>query len=53
MRRDLRIEEPGDLLELPLLAVLATYRRDGSALLSPSGTNGMRAASTSSRAETA
>lgn len=25
----------GNLLELPLVAVLATYRRDGSALLSP------------------
>ena len=25
----------GDLLELPLVAVLATYRRDGSVLLSP------------------
>ena len=35
MRHDLGIEELGDLLELPLLAVLATYRRDGSALLSP------------------
>jgi len=35
MRRKLGIEELGDLLELPLLAVLATYRRDGSVLLSP------------------
>ena len=35
MRRDLEIGELGDLLELPLLAVLATYRRDGSVLLSP------------------
>ena len=25
----------GDLVDLPLLAVLATYRRDGTALLSP------------------
>jgi PPOX class probable F420-dependent enzyme len=35
MRRKLGIEELGDLLELPLLAVLATYRSDGSVLLSP------------------
>jgi PPOX class probable F420-dependent enzyme len=28
-------DELGDLLELPLVAVLATYRRDGSVLLSP------------------
>jgi len=35
MRKHLRIEELGDLLDLPLLAVLATYRRDGSVLLSP------------------
>jgi hypothetical protein len=35
MRRKLAIEELADLLELPLLAVLATYRRDGSVLLSP------------------
>ena len=27
--------ELGDLLELPLVAVLATYRRDGTVLLSP------------------
>jgi PPOX class probable F420-dependent enzyme len=35
MRKNLRVEGLGDLLELPLLAVLATYRRDGSVLLSP------------------
>ena len=28
-------EDLGDLLELPLVAVLATYRMDGSVLLSP------------------
>jgi PPOX class probable F420-dependent enzyme len=35
MRRDLTIDDLGDLVELPLLAVLATYRRDGTVLLSP------------------
>jgi PPOX class probable F420-dependent enzyme len=35
MRRDLVLEDLGDLVELPLLAVLATYRRDGTVLLSP------------------
>jgi PPOX class probable F420-dependent enzyme len=35
MRKGLTPEELGDLLELPLLAVLATYRRDGTVLLSP------------------
>ena len=35
MRKDLRPEDLGDLLEQPLVAVLATYRRDGRALLSP------------------
>jgi PPOX class probable F420-dependent enzyme len=35
VRKNLSIEELGDLVELPLLAVLATYRRDGSVLLSP------------------
>jgi PPOX class probable F420-dependent enzyme len=35
VRRNLAVEELGDLLEQPLLAVLATYRRDGSVLLSP------------------
>jgi PPOX class probable F420-dependent enzyme len=35
VRKGLTIEDLGDLVELPLLAVLATYRRDGSVLLSP------------------
>ncbi len=35
MRRHLAIDDLGDLVELPLLAVLATYRRDGTMLLSP------------------
>ena len=35
MRKNLTPEELGDLLEQPLVAVLATYRRDGTALLSP------------------
>jgi PPOX class probable F420-dependent enzyme len=35
VRKRLTPDDLGDLLELPLLAVLATYRRDGSALLSP------------------
>lgn len=35
MRKGLTIEDLGDLIELPLLAVLATYRRDGTVLLSP------------------
>ena len=34
-RGNLAIEDLGDLVELPLLAVLATYRRDGSVMLSP------------------
>ena len=34
-RKNLAVDELGDLLELPLLAVLATYRQDGSVLLSP------------------
>src|SRR5215469_121331 len=29
MRRDLTVDDLGDLVGLPLLAVLATYRRDG------------------------
>jgi PPOX class probable F420-dependent enzyme len=33
--RNLGPAELGDLLELPLVAVLATYRLDGGALLSP------------------
>jgi PPOX class probable F420-dependent enzyme len=35
VRRDLTVEDLGDLLELPLVAVLATHRRDGEVLLSP------------------
>ena len=35
MRTKLRPEDLGDLLELPLVAVLATHRTDGSLLLSP------------------
>ena len=35
MRRDLRPEELGDLLDRPLLAVLATRTGDGDVLLSP------------------
>ena len=35
MRKGLTPDDVGDLLELPLVAVLATYRRDGTVLLSP------------------
>jgi len=35
MRKGLRPDDLEDLLELPLLAVLATYRRDGTVMLSP------------------
>jgi len=35
VHRDLAISDLGDLVELPLLATLATYRRDGTVLLSP------------------
>jgi PPOX class probable F420-dependent enzyme len=35
MHKNLRPDELGDLLEQPLVAVLATYRRDGTVLLSP------------------
>ncbi len=35
MRRDLRPEDLGDLLDRPLLAVLATRTADGDVLLSP------------------
>jgi PPOX class probable F420-dependent enzyme len=35
MRRNLTIDDLGDLVNLPLLAVLATCRRDGTVLLSP------------------
>lgn len=35
MRRHLTMDDLGDLTELRLLAVLATYRQDGTVLLSP------------------
>ena len=35
MRKGLTPDDLGDLLELPLVAVLATYRHDGTVLLSP------------------
>ncbi|HVV58318.1 MAG TPA: TIGR03618 family F420-dependent PPOX class oxidoreductase [Gaiellaceae bacterium] len=35
MRKHLTPEDLGDFLEAPHLAVLATYRRDGTVLLSP------------------
>jgi PPOX class probable F420-dependent enzyme len=35
MRKGLRIEDLDDLLEGPAAAVLATYRRDGTVMLSP------------------
>jgi PPOX class probable F420-dependent enzyme len=35
MRKDLTMDDLGNFAELPLLAVLATYRRDGTVLLSP------------------
>jgi PPOX class probable F420-dependent enzyme len=35
MRKHLAPEDLGDLLTRPLVAVLATYRRDGGVLLSP------------------
>jgi len=35
MRKDLAVDDLGNLVELPLLAVLATYRRDSTVLLSP------------------
>lgn len=35
MRRNLRPEELGDLLQLPLNAVIAIHRRDGSVLQTP------------------
>jgi PPOX class probable F420-dependent enzyme len=35
VRKGLTVDDLGDLVELPLLAVLATYRRDGGVLLSP------------------
>jgi PPOX class probable F420-dependent enzyme len=35
MRKNLGADDLGDLLERPLVAVLATYRRNGEVLLSP------------------
>jgi PPOX class probable F420-dependent enzyme len=35
VRRGLTVDDLGDLVGLPLLAVLATYRNDGTVLLSP------------------
>ena len=35
MRKNLTIDDLGDLLELPILATLATHRKDGRILLSP------------------
>jgi PPOX class probable F420-dependent enzyme len=35
VRHDLSVEQLGDLLDLPLVSTLATYRRNGSVLLSP------------------
>ncbi len=35
MRTNLTLDELGDLLDQPIVAVLATYRADGSAMLSP------------------
>jgi PPOX class probable F420-dependent enzyme len=35
MRTGLRIEDLGGFLDEPIVAVLATYRKDGSVLLSP------------------
>jgi PPOX class probable F420-dependent enzyme len=35
VRRDLPLSELADFLALPIVAVLATYRRDGGVLLSP------------------
>jgi PPOX class probable F420-dependent enzyme len=35
VRKGLTPDDLGDLLDLPLVAVLATYRRDGTVLLSP------------------
>jgi PPOX class probable F420-dependent enzyme len=35
VRKELAVSDLGDLVNLPLVAVLATYRRDGTVLLSP------------------
>jgi hypothetical protein len=38
MRKNIGIENLGDLLDRPIVATLGTHRRDGSLLLSPCGT---------------
>ena len=35
MRKNLTVADLGDLLELPILAILATHRKDGRILMSP------------------
>jgi hypothetical protein len=40
MRRNLTVADLGDLVDLRLLAVLATYRSDGTVLLSPAPSRG-------------
>jgi PPOX class probable F420-dependent enzyme len=35
MRTNLTLDDLGDLLDQPIIAVLATYRKDGTVLLSP------------------
>ena len=35
MRKNLSVEDLGDLVERPILAILATHRKDGTILLSP------------------
>ena len=45
MRRDIPLADMAGFLALPIVAVLATYRRDGG-VPSPSGTHGATAAST-------
>lgn len=35
MRKNLTVEDLGDLLERPILAILATHRKDGRILMSP------------------
>jgi PPOX class probable F420-dependent enzyme len=35
VRKNLAVTELGDLVDLPLIAILATYRSDGTVLLSP------------------
>jgi hypothetical protein len=47
VRRDIPLAELAEFLALPLVAVLATYRRDGSVLLSPVWHQFRDAASTS------